>query len=828
MKNKYLNYLIIIIFVLFGVLLTTRFTNVFGSNTDWINQHTVIPEYFRTLFYETGKILPNFSLNYGAGQNIYNLSYYGFLSPIILLSYLFPFISMVNYITITNIVIIIISGILFYNFLQNHKFNNILSLLGALLLVLSAPFIFHMHRHIMFVNYMPFLIMALMGVDNLFNKNTKTLLIISIFLMIMTSYYYSVGGIIVIGIYFIYSYFKINDKFVFKDFIKKLGVFIIIVLISILMASILLVPTLYTLLQGRGQSETNIDLVKILIPNLKFSKIFSGTYAIGLTVISFISILYLFFTKKKYNIITGSCILLILFMPFFRFLLNGGLYLREKCFIPFIPLCIYFMIAFLKDLFENKIDIKKFIIYLLFIFLILFPFNVKSYSYIILICFLLVLLLYNKKHNIKLVMGYILFVFITIFVIENFHEENVSKILYNDIFNPQIEEKINKILASDKSYYRMNNLNYPTKIVNKIYSSNYFTTNIYSSTYNNYYLNFVRNVFGGSVADYNYFLVSGNNNLLFNSYMGVKYLYSKMELKQGYIKFDDNIYLNENYYPLIYANSNIVSQNDFEKYKYPYSNELLMKNVVSNKNSNNNINKFDIKKINLDYTLTYNDGVEIKKLDEGYLLTVEDTGKLELNLNQKLINKILFIILEGIEKNSCSYDNINMTINDVSNILTCKTWPYDNKNNTFKFVISEDNLDKLTINLTKGTYKITNISTFVLDYEDFKNWKEDIKPFNITSFNSSLIKGNITIDNSSYLVTSIPYDKGFKVVVNNKEVSYENINNGFLGIYLEKGNYDVEITYKSPWLNIGKLLSFIGIISFITIVLIERKNKIKK
>ena len=81
-----------------------------------------------------------------------------------------------------------------------------------------------------------------------------------------------------------------------------------------------------------------------------------------------------------------------------------------------------------------------------------------------------------------------------------------------------------------------------------------------------------------------------------------------------------------------------------------------------------------------------------------------------------------------------------MTINDVSNILTCKTWPYDNKNNTFKFVISEDNLDKLTINLTKGTYKITNISTFVLDYEDFKNWKEDIKPFSITSFNSSLIK----------------------------------------------------------------------------------------
>ena len=56
MKKEYKNYVILITTIFLVVLVTTRFTNVFGSNTDWINQHTVIPDYFRQLFYSTGKI----------------------------------------------------------------------------------------------------------------------------------------------------------------------------------------------------------------------------------------------------------------------------------------------------------------------------------------------------------------------------------------------------------------------------------------------------------------------------------------------------------------------------------------------------------------------------------------------------------------------------------------------------------------------------------------------------------------------------------------------------------------------------------------------------
>ena len=59
--------MLIIIFVFSGA-------DVWGSETDWINQHFAIPEYFRTRFYSTGDIFPDFALQLGGGQNIYNLA----------------------------------------------------------------------------------------------------------------------------------------------------------------------------------------------------------------------------------------------------------------------------------------------------------------------------------------------------------------------------------------------------------------------------------------------------------------------------------------------------------------------------------------------------------------------------------------------------------------------------------------------------------------------------------------------------------------------------------------------------------------------------------
>ena len=80
-KDIFAIFIYILTFVVIYLILTTD-NHLFASNVDFRTQHYLIPEYFRTLFYSTGNLFPDFAFNLGSSQNIYYLSYYGLLNPI--------------------------------------------------------------------------------------------------------------------------------------------------------------------------------------------------------------------------------------------------------------------------------------------------------------------------------------------------------------------------------------------------------------------------------------------------------------------------------------------------------------------------------------------------------------------------------------------------------------------------------------------------------------------------------------------------------------------------------------------------------------------------
>ena len=167
-KDKFNIAIIIIAFLIFTIIIT-RFTNYYGSLLDWEAQHIAIPNTFRTLFYQNLEFLPDFVLNIGAGQNIYYLSYYGLLNPYILISYVFPFIKMVDFISLIGILIPISSTILIYIWLRK-SYDEKISFMSSILFMFSMSLSFHSHRHIMFINYMPFLLMGLFAIDEKYDK----------------------------------------------------------------------------------------------------------------------------------------------------------------------------------------------------------------------------------------------------------------------------------------------------------------------------------------------------------------------------------------------------------------------------------------------------------------------------------------------------------------------------------------------------------------------------------------------------------------------------------------------------------------------------------
>ncbi len=344
-------YLLLGMFTLFFCWFFCGRYGVFGSKVDWISQHSVLPDYFRQQFYNTGQLFPEFAANIGGGQNIYNFAYYGLYSPVVLISYFLPFVKMSDYMMAAGVISLLAAVLLFYKWLLRRGITSRLSFLTALLFLLSGPMIYHSYNQIMFVNYMPFLCLAFLGVDRYFEKQKAGLYTISVFLMILTSFYFSIGGMFALVLYVIYRYTEGKEKL--GENIKILGFvsdgfrFLLPMLTAVLMSAVLLVPTAMALAGGReGGHKTALSA--LLIPEIPIFRVVYTPYGIGLTTLAITVLITGLTYRKLYEKFLHIACIVILAVPLFAYLLNGGLYIRDKVMIPFLPFLCYLIATYLE------------------------------------------------------------------------------------------------------------------------------------------------------------------------------------------------------------------------------------------------------------------------------------------------------------------------------------------------------------------------------------------------------------------------------------------------------------------------------------------------
>lgn len=828
-KEDYINILILCLMYLFIVVLITHGKFMYGSKIDWDVQHWAFPEYFRNLFYDSKSLIPSFAPNIGGGQNIFYFAYYGLLNPIVLISYLFPKINMASYILVTSMIIIIVSVILFYKWLKNKNYNSMICFCASSLFLCAGPLIFQSHRHIMFINYMPFLILALMSVDKYFEKNIKTPLIISVFLIIMTSYFFSVGSILCITIYGIYTFLNKYDKVNFKLFLKEGIKFLSIIITGILMAAVLLFPTAYCLLNGRAHGGFGIGLSKLLMPHFGLEYLLYTSYSVGLTAISVIALFCLITKKNKSVLFLTLSLVSIMSLNVIVYFLNGSLYLSGKALIPLLPLYTLIVTMFLNKVIKKEIELKDILLIFSSTVLVALALSKLWITILYLLDGLVMIFLINnyfKKGNKNRLLILIIIINLLICIGNNFSDKLVSKEKYLKMNNPDIKELVDEA-SKDKDFYRMhidvNNVN-----VNRILNKKQNSITLYSSTYNKNYNKFFYKVFNNNMMFRNSAITHENKNVLFENFMGVKYLITDKRPPLGYEKILSKnkytLYINNNSLPIGYATSNIISYKDYKDLQYPYNLEALMNNIIvkdaPHKKLNTNIKKNIVKNISNIKNIT------ISGKD---FYVANNNGKLRLNLNEEIKNKILLIRLTVSKPQSCSTGDTSITINGIKNKLTCKEWKYFNKNYTFDYTISQtETFDFVDLSFTKGHYRINDIEIYTLDYKDIVSLNNNIDKFNITKTLKDDIYGNINVSKNGYFMFTIPYDEGFKIKDNNKEVNYEKTNDGFIGFKIKKGKHNIKLTYQAPYLKEGKIVSVIGFIictQFFIVDLIAIKKK---
>lgn len=834
--------IILLILILVGlVLIFTNFKFLYGSTLDWPTQHWSFAEYFRNLFYDTFNLFPSFAFNVGAGQNIYNLSYYGLLNPIILISYFLPFMKMVTFVMVAGVVGVGISTVLFYKWLRNHNFSSGLAFFASLIFMWAGPMILHSHRHIMFVNYMPFLIMGLMSVDKYFKTGKRLGFILSVFLLIMSSYFYSIPSLIVIVIYGVYVFLKNNEHINFKLFMMEGLKFLVPILVGILMASVLLFPTLYTILNGRNGMISDVALVDLVIPKLNINYMLYGSYSIGLTAIVILAICYLITSRKKENVFASLAVLLFVVFPILVYVLNGFLYVNAKVLIPFLPLCCYFIVMFLRDLFQDKVNVWKVIILGVLISTIAYFTinygNIKYYLFDFLIMALMILLYKYKKIKWSL-----LFVLASISLGNvlhiNLNDELLSVDKYDYLFNSSVDKMYDNILKNEESIYRSTTLIDTLINSNKIYNMDYYNASMYSSAYNSLFKDFYVNVFNNALSHRNYLMLSGTNNILWNTFMGIKYIVSDKNVPIGYQELDskDNykIYKNDNVLPLGYASKNIMSKKEFETLDYPYKLEALLKYIIVSDDVESDY-KSNVKKIELDYKNIDINGLKIVDHKNGvYGIKAKKKTSIKIPINEDMSNRVLLIKFNMNYEQSCSNGDTSITINGIKNVLTCRSWRYKNNNNVFHYVVSSnEQLSYLDVQISKGNYNISDIETYVMNYDEIALSANmiDVFMFDKNKTKGDVIEGHINVLNDGYFTLSVPYDTGFKVYMDDKEVKYEIVNEAFIGFPIKLGEHRIKIKYSAPYKNVSLALTGVGVIICIIIGSIDRsrsKNEKRK
>lgn len=782
-KLDIINNLIFIGTFIFIYLFLTKNTYIFGSNIDFRYQHYLIPEYFRTLFYDTNNLFPDFAFNLGSGQNIYYLSYYGLFNPYILLSYLFPHIKMLDYMIFTNCLIVLLTTSLFYFYLRSNKFNEKTSFITAFLLLVSGPLIFHAKRHIMFINYFPFLILGLFGIDNYFKKKKSLLLTISLILIILSSYYFSIPSLIALYLYSIYKYMKVFKNINLKQFIKHTLSIARPFLISILITTILTIPTLYTLLNGRAPTKTLLSLKELFTPAITTS-LFYTPYTIGLSLISLISLLYFALKGKKETKFLSLTLLIIITFPIFNYILNGFLYINAKSLIPFSPLILILTANFLKKYLNTKINLKQILI-LSYLFII--PLSICLYT--------------NNKN--KLI---------------------PKKELYNKE-NDTVEKYINKITTTDKDVFRINTESLQKDSTNKVTNIREYKTTIYSSTSNQNYINTYNNILNNPLPTRNKFIIEPSTNLISQIYLNEKYLITKnisnnpdLEL----IENNNNIYLykNNNTLPLGYASNNIMNTKQFNSIPYPNNIPYLLNNIIIDDKNIDNKSLTNFLEENNTYEVLSTNNIDISSNDNITTIKAKDNASMKIKLNHDTTNKLIFI---DFTNTYFPNQDLTITINGTTNTLTNKNWKYFNNNITFSYVLYDNNI--LDITFKKGTYQLKDLHINYLDYTNISNLNNNIDKFNISKIKDNKITGNINVTkDNSYFNISIPYDKGFNIKVDKKHVNYQKTATNFIAFPINKGKHNIEITYNAPFKNISMIISFIGIILLIINTIYEKRH----
>lgn len=433
------------------------------------------------------------------------------------------------------------------------------------------------------------------------------------------------------------------------------------------------------------------------------------------------------------------------------------------------------------------------------------------------------------------------------------------------------------IKNNDNSFYRIakaDNIS-RSKTRNNSFVLNYNGIDSYLSITNGYMAKFSKDLNNRAYTP-NSPIINFDNRPIVSSVMGVKYYISKANkdprfdpsVKKIYSNGKFAVYENKNVLPFGFVYSKVMNEDTYAKLNGLQREEALL--YCANVDSKDV--KCNVENVPSKYKdITFDTKNSTAKIEGNKIVVSKPNEKVVLNLNANEAQKgNLFVSIRGLQftqlkdglrsekevedynngkdkrkflvrklRNTSAGDCFDITVSykniekNFDNPDTLDASGYFKMNDLFYNLGYYKNIgDKDSIVLTfdkAGEYDYDSLKVLNLPIEEYNDEIKALSEnsFNIESISDKKVIGNIDSKVDGILTFQIPYSRGWNVKIDGEKVKTLRVNEAFLGTNIKSGKHNVELTYKTPFLRSGAIITVIGVILLILISLYKRKNSEK-
>lgn len=784
------------------------------------NALTYYGEYLRECIKTRSMPLWDFKLGYGA-DIITTLHYYVLGDPLNLLA---VFVPAEHVEWLYNVLILLrfyLAGISFSIYSRERGNSGFSTLAGSIIYTFCGYALLAGVRHPYFLNPMIYFPLLLLGIERIFAGKKPHLFISMVFVSAISNFYFFYMLSLLSVLYGAIRFFFVYQENILKNLWIQLRNFFLCYMSGLLMACIIFLPVVIAMFGGgRLQAKNAVPLFydqeyyRFFLSGF-VSPVWLGNWTvIGGTLVGLIAVIFMWFQKRRYtDFKILFCIMtLCLLLPMGGYILNGFSYVSNRWVWGYVFLIAYIVTLMVPHMESAcKILFRRRRIYRYFKGALLCS--------IILGIFLNAFLRYSP-----LASNYV----------DEFREMDTAYDRLTD----------NETMAADVSNdtfhrYEQNHygteVNYNTSLQTGLNGTTFYFS-VVDGTICNYFnemnMNIVKSfsydgldgrAYAEALACVKYFIVQDKSQA--NLPYGFSNAVSTYTDSYGekYHTFE-----NQNVLPLGYTYMSSLDPKIFDTMSPIEKQQAMLQAVVMD--DGKNTGKIEMLDQSMDYEIKLSEGVTKKE----NTFFVEKEGAVVTLTFDGIPNSENYLYFQNLHyAGNDTTSRINVSMSKAKKSFLVRTPENQWYEDTHDFLIQAGYAKgaqtelKLTFPQT-GTYTFDQLEVLCLSMDKLPEYTKKLQQDTLESvvIKGNEVTGNITLDQEKTLCLSIPYSTGWKAYVDGKETKIHQANLMYMAIELDSGNHEIRLVYKTPGLNLGFILAFIGLGLFFVIRFCWKRSSI--